>query len=206
MKISYAITVCDEFEELKKLIYIIQQNIRTEDEICVLVDKPKASKSLLDFLGDLSLNGILFFKEATFTGNFSEWKNILTEICTGDYIFQIDADELPSEFLLKVLPEILIKNSIDVILVPRINIVNGITQEHIIKWNWNIEADGRINWPDYQWRIYKNIPEVRWINKVHERLDGFSTYSKLPKENEYSLIHIKDIKKQEKQNNFYDSL
>lgn len=206
MKISYAITVCDEFEELKKLIYTIQQNIRSQDEICVLVDKPKASNSLLGFVRDLSHENILVLKEATFTGNFSEWKNILTELCTGDYIFQIDADELPSEFLLKALPEILIKNNIDVILVPRINIVNGITQEHIIKWNWNIEADGKINWPDYQWRIYKNIPEVRWINKVHERLDGFSTYSKLPKENEYSLIHIKDIKKQEKQNNFYDSL
>jgi hypothetical protein len=55
------------------------------------------------------------------------------------------------------------------ILVPRINTVKGITIEDITKWKWNVDNDGHINWPDYQFRICRNIPEIKWEGKVHER-------------------------------------
>ena len=105
-----------------------------------------------------------------------------------------------------MLPDILESNpDVDVYLVPRINTVSGITEEHIQKWRWNIESD-RINFPDYQWRIYKNNSLIKWINKVHERLDGFKTYSILPAQDEFCLLHPKTIKKQEQQNKFYNTL
>jgi hypothetical protein len=105
-----------------------------------------------------------------------------------------------------MLPGILESNpEVDVYLVPRINTVSGLTEEHIQKWKWKVEGD-RINFPDYQWRIYKNIPTIKWINKVHERLDGFKTYSTLPPQDEFCLLHPKTIERQEKQNNFYNTL
>jgi hypothetical protein len=68
-------------------------------------------------------------------------------------------------------------------------------------------ANGHINWPDYQWRIWKNIPEIKWINKVHEKLEGFKTYALLPADTQaFCLYHPKTIQKQEKQNNYYDTL
>jgi hypothetical protein len=112
-----------------------------------------------------------------------------------------------SEELIQNLPSILESNlNNEVYLIPRINTVDGLTQNHINKWRWNVNQDGWINFPDYQWRIYKNDPNIIWINKVHERLSGFKTYATLPASAEYCLIHRKTIEKQEKQNNYYDTL
>jgi len=94
----------------------------------------------------------------------------------------------------------------DVILVPRINTVEGLTPEHIQKWGWNVNEKGWVNFPDYQWRIYRNCPEIKWVNKVHERLDGFKSYATLEATEYYNLYHPKTIAKQEKQNNYYDTL
>ena len=139
--------------------------------------------------------------------DFASFKNNLKEHCSGDYIFQIDADEIPDWYLIQYLPEILQSNpDNEVYLVPRVNTVEGLTDEHIKKWRWNVNKNGWVNWPDYQWRIWKNKPEIKWVNKVHERLEGFKTYSTLPQEPEFSIKHPKDIKRQEKQNNYYDTL
>jgi len=145
--------------------------------------------------------------EDKFKGHFADWKNLLTSFCKGDYIFQIDADEIPNEELIQHLPFMLQETpEADVILVPRINTVEGLTQQHIIKWNWNVNDKGWVNWPDYQWRIYRNSPDIKWINKVHERLDGFKSYATLGDDGYYHLKHPKTIQRQEKQNNYYDSL
>ena len=205
MKISYAITVCNELEEIKRLISFLHQHKRPEDEICVLLDKPKASQQLIDELYRYSSANWILLKESTFQGHFADWKNQLMDMCSGDYIFQIDADEIPNAALIENLPAIL-ENNVDVILVPRVNTVQGITPQHIQVWGWKQNEKGWIQWPDHQWRIYKNIPEIKWINKVHEILDGYKTYSSLPEMEEYALYHPKTIEKQEKQNNFYSKL
>ena len=112
-----------------------------------------------------------------------------------------------TEVLLGHLPSILENNpDNEVYLVPRVNTVSGLTQEHIDKWRWNVDDEERINWPDYQWRIWKNKPEIKWVNKVHEKLEGFKTYAPLPAHTEMALIHPKDIKRQEKQNEYYSKL
>jgi GT2 family glycosyltransferase len=205
MKISYAITVCNELEEIKRLINFLQQYKRPEDEICVLLDKPKASHILIDELYRYSSADWITLKESTFQGHFADWKNQLMDMCSGDYIFQIDADEIPNTTLIENLPAIL-ENNVDVILVPRVNTVQGITPQHIQRWGWKQNDKGWIQWPDFQWRIYKNDPEIKWKNKLHEILDGYKTYSSLPEIEEYALYHPKTIEKQEKQNNFYSRL
>ena len=206
MKISYAITVCNELEEVSRLLNFLHQHKRSEDEICVLLDKPKASQQLLDELYYWLSKDIITLKESAFQGHFADWKNELNEMCSGDYIFQIDADELPNEDLLNALPDILINSGSDVILTPRINIVEGITPQHLQIWGWKQNDKGWVQFPDYQWRIFRNTSDIKWINKLHEILDGYKTYAYLPELEEYSLYHHKHISRQEKQNNYYSKL
>jgi hypothetical protein len=139
--------------------------------------------------------------------DFATFKNNLKKYCTKKWIFNIDADEIPSIILIENIHDILkLNENIDMFLVPRWNTVNGITDVHVSQWRWNLDENNRVNWPDYQTRIYKNTDEIVWKNKVHERLRGFDTYSNLPDHEDFCLYHVKDIKKQEEQNNFYNTI
>jgi glycosyltransferase involved in cell wall biosynthesis len=138
--------------------------------------------------------------------DFATFKNNLKSNCSGDYIFQIDADEIPNAALIEHLPTLIEENPVDVIFLPRINIVQDITQEHIDKWSWNVNDKGWVNWPDYQLRVYKKTDDIQWGNKVHETLTGYDTFSNFPAEETWSLYHYKQIDKQEKQNEFYETI
>ena len=207
MKISYAITVCNEFLEIQRLIKFLLDTKREQDNIVVLFDEVNGDASVESFLRSHSVNGSFQWHKAPFNKHFADWKNKLTSFCDGDYIFQIDADEIPSETLIKELPDILESNTeVEVYLVPRVNTVEGMSQDHMQQWGWNVNAEGWVNWPDYQWRIYLNTSRITWKNKVHEVLNGFTHYAPLPMDVEYALYHPKTIERQEKQNNYYDTL
>ena len=207
MKISYAITVCDEFEEIQRLVNFLQKHKRFEDSIVVLYDINKGHEGIEQFLRAKSVNCEIAWLPGEFDGHFANWKNKLTEMCDGDWIFQIDADEIPHIDLIEYLPEIILSNpDNDVIRVPRVNTVHGLTEEYVRQWGWRVNDRNWVNWPDFQWRIYKNHPKIKWINKVHEVLEGYSTYSDLLEEEAFSLYHPKDIEKQVEQNNFYNTL
>ena len=203
MKISYAIPVCNEHVELEKLLSFLVRHIDENDEIIVQCDKGNTIPEVYKVLDSLNQPYIEF----PLKGHFSNFKNNLKEHCTGDWIFQIDADELPTYFLINNLKELLKLNpTTEMFLVPRVNTVKGLTQEHINQWRWNVNEKGWVNWPDYQTRIIQNGPKIKWQNKVHEQIVGISTKGALPMEEEWCLYHPKTIKKQEIQNNFYDSL
>lgn len=208
MKISYAITVCNEFVEIQKLVNFLRENKRQQDEVVILFDQKNGSKEVANWLTKQNkYPNVQFWRGLDFEGDFSTWKNLLTSYCTGDYIFQIDADELPNKSLIDNLPSILENNpDNEVFLVPRVNTVKGIMPEHLRKWNWRLNENGWVNWPDYQWRIWKNKPEIKWKNKVHEVLDGYKTYAALPADESLSLYHPKEIERQERQNKYYSSL
>ena len=209
MKISYAITVCDEFLEIQRLLSLLINNKRSQDEIVVLVDlsKNKPTSELLRYLHELSSEDYIKLIEDNFKGHFADWKNLLTRHCSGDYIFQIDADEIPNKFLIDNLPEVLESNpEVDMLRVPRVNTVEGLTEEHIKKWGWNVNEKGWVNWADWQMRIYRRHPDIKWVNKVHEVLEGYKIHGMLPLEEEWALYHPKDIKRQEKQNEYYNKI
>jgi len=196
--------VCNELKEIKKLISLLQKKKRDEDEIVILFDKGNGTAEVWAYLKSLK-NCII--KAKTFKNHFANWKNYLTSLCTGDYIFQIDADETPHPVLLEFISVLIESNPYnEVYLVPRINTVEGLTEEHIKQWNWGVNEKGWVNFPDHQWRIWKNDPKIKWKNKVHEVLEGFGTFAKLPPEEVYCLYHPKNIKRQEKQNKFYSEL
>lgn len=207
MKISYAITVCDEFLEIQRLVPFLLQNKRIQDEIVILYDHKNGNEEVAAYLKTFNkLPNVQFWRGLDFNGHFADWKNKLTSYCTGDYIFQIDADEMPHINLIQNLPAMLSTNDVDMVRVPRVNTVEGLTEEHIKKWGWNVNEKGWVNWADWQMRIYKNVPHIKWVNKVHEVLQGFKIHGMLPAEEEWALYHPKTIDKQEKQNNYYDTL
>jgi hypothetical protein len=181
------------------------ENKRDNDEIVILYDEKNGTQEVLNFLLPFnSLRNIGIFG-GEFKGNFAEWKNLLNSYCSGDYVYQIDADEMISEYMVKNVTSILEMNKdVDLIFVPRINTVNGITQEHINKWGWRVNENGWVNFPDAQGRIYRK--GMSWYGKVHERIVGGQKFSSLPLDEEYCIQHHKTIERQEKQNNFYGSL
>jgi glycosyltransferase involved in cell wall biosynthesis len=206
MKISFAITVCNEINEIKRLVPFLLEKKRIEDEIVILYDEKNGNSEILDFLLPFNkLPNVQTWRGFGFGGNFAEWKNKLNDYCNGDYIYQLDADEMISEYMIKNLSIILEMNpKVDLIFVPRINTVEGITQEHIKKWGWILNERGWVNFPDTQGRIYRK--GMSWYGKVHERIIGGQKFSFLPVDEEYCIQHHKTIERQEKQNNFYDSL
>lgn len=205
-KISYAITACNEHDELTELLAFVAEHKRPLDEIVVQVDSDSVTNEVKDVLMrfDDVLDASISFP---LDNHFANFKNNLKEHCSGDYIFQLDADEVPSREIIDNLHLILGANpEVDLFLVPRVNIIEGCTDEHIKKWNWQINDEGWINWPDYQFRICKNTFNIKWKNKVHEVITGHSTLAQLPSEKKFAIFHHKQIARQEKQNDYYDTL
>lgn len=210
--ITYAITVCNEVTEFRKCfdrVYSQVQAFREKgilDNIVVQQDSnalEQSANSLRHCLSPYSEDCVRY-RVVTFQNNFSDYRNILNSHCTGDYIFQIDADELVSEsvgeFLHKTInnyPEL------ELIAFPRENRVEGITSSDIVKWRWTDTEKG-INWPDYQFRFYKNTSEIYWKGRVHEKPVGFGKWTIAPEEQ--ALKHFKSIERQRTQNRFYGEL
>ena len=181
MKLSYAIPVKDELLEITKLLNFLIKNKDDEDEIVILFDSENGSKGVM--------------------------KNHLTSLCSGDWIVQLDADEMiGDQFIPWVKGSIEANPEVHAFYVPRINTVEGLTNEHIQKWKWNVNEKGWVNFPDLQQRIYVNSGVVKWKNKVHEVLEGNDFFGIFPNHEEICILHHKDVKRQEKQNNYYDTL
>lgn len=251
--ITYAITVHNEFLELTHLLEVIYPYLQHNDQVLIQSDSTSVTDEVLNVIEEFAHQYAgsdfrITHESIPLEKNFGKFKNHLKEKSSCDWIFQIDADEYPSESLLTSLLFVLKENvNVDVILVPRINTVSGITQRHVDTWKWKIQVMEHpllkshtslttgidpdtisllrsngcvirehddtlyyympvINFPDYQWRLYKNIPEIKWMNKVHERLQGFANYAHLPAEISWCMFHHKEINRQVQQNLFYNTI
>ncbi|WDF69514.1 glycosyltransferase [Sphingobacterium oryzagri] len=206
--ITYAITVCNEHDELELLLSSLIGRIAARDEIVVLQDVTVEDQGVTNVIKRYESN--LLHVTAKLEGDFAKFKNNLLKYAKGDYLFQIDADELPSDYLLTNLAKFLRKNKkVDCYAVSRINVVDNISADHLTRWNWSQNKDGYINYPDFQMRLFKlkGSSEIYWVNKVHERLTGYNRLMDLPIDDyRFSLLHRKDIAKQEKQNDFYETI
>ena len=211
MKISYGITVHNEAEELNRLLEILIHKTDKEDEIVICddySDEPtqEVITSWVQQYGHEDMKTIKVYQRKL-NDDFSAQKNSVIEKCEGDYIFHLDADEYPHENLLSQLKPLLeINPDVDLIWVPRVNTVEGITDEHCVKWGWRITEKGWINYPDWQGRVFRNRPNIRWERPVHEMITGFQTYAHLPMEQKYSIIHPKTIDRQMEQNKKYSEI
>ena len=208
INVTYAITVCNELVEITNLLNFLHPRIGIEDEILIQYDSDSVTKEVKDYLNIISqLNRQTKLIEFPLNKDFASFKNNLKNHANGIFIFQIDADEIPSEYLVENIHSFLEYNKdVDLFFVPRINTVNGLTPEHIKKWGWNVNEKGWVNFPDYQTRLYRRTSEIEWQGKVHERIAGYNTLSVIPAEEEYCLYHHKQIERQEKQNALYDTI
>ena len=198
MGISFAITAYNEHEELSKLLNQLVQIVKSSDEIVIQLDN-KATEQVIQVTDQFfnKHSKKVSIKKTFFSldNHFANFKNNLKEHCAKDWIFQIDADETLSETFCTIIHQVLEANEeVDLIAVPRVNIVKGNNQ-------------GWVNWPDSQHRIFRNKSEIGWVNKVHEKVVGWKTYAELPSEDDsYALYHIKDIDRQRSQNEFYSTI
>ena len=211
MKICYKILTHNETDSLEKLLDFLFENIKETDHIIVCDDFSEAPtrKILAKYVIDDSENLKQYdYFQRKFKGDFAEHHNFVNNLVRDefDYIFSIDADEIPNKWLIENIHEILESNDVDLIWLPRVNTVEGITEEHIQKWGWRVTEKGWVNFPDYQGRIWRNRPNILWKNKVHEVLSGYKEHTYLPAEEQFSFYHPKTIDRQEKQNKFYDTI
>ena len=210
MKIGYFITACNEYEELKKLLILLRTNIDKNDCIGVLLDDENVTPEVDSLCNQFVVPNSESFRliYSNLDKDFASFKNLgyhLFEDC--NWIFNIDADELPSSMLIQNIKQIINLNpETELIYVPRINTVEGLTQEHVNKWRWQVNEEGWVNWPDYQGRIYKRSPMIEWKGKVHERIEGMKKYSHLPAKEEFAFHHPKTIERQERQNKLYETI
>lgn len=206
--ISYAISAHNEHVELERLLDFLNDHIRSEDEIVLQLDTT-ATPEVRRVADKYNVGARYEYHRVYFglNGNFAAFKNNLKDHCSRPWIFNLDADEMVSEWFIQNLPQILHDNpTVELFCVPRINTVQGLTQEHIQKWRWNVNDKGWVNFPDVQTRILQNIPRIGWAGKVHEVITGQANHAVLPLEEEYCILHHKDITRQEIQNNLYSLL
>lgn len=207
-KISFTITACNEHEELNKLLTLLTSiDSLLDDEIVLQLDSDTYTDEVMAVAEEFEALYNIKVVQYPLNNDFATYKNNLQNHCTGDWIVNIDADELPSDVLLENLHAILdLNEDVDLFCVPRWNSVEGITQSHIDQWHWKVDDKDRINWPDWQLRIYRNLPSIHWQNRVHEVLVGYENYTFLPEEADFCFFHPKTIDRQEKQNEMYDKI
>ena len=196
--------VHNETDTLEKLLKFLVKWKQPQDEIVILDDysDDEKTKQILDFY--VSAHDIVY-EQRNLLGDFASQKNHLKNMGSGDYSFNLDADEMISLWLIKNIHEIIEANEgIDLIYLPRINTVEGLTQQHIQTWGWQVNQEGWINFPDWQGRVFRNRPNIRWQYKVHEMITGYQTYATLPMEKPFCILHPKTIEKQVEQNKFYN--
>ena len=202
MKISYGITVHNEVDELERLLSKLLVGINEQDEVVICVDGNH--EGVRDVIKLYSIDSRVIHYDRKLDGNFADHKNSVIEKSSGDFIFHIDADEYPNKTLLEQLPQIVEMNDVDLIWIPRVNTIEGMTEEHIKRWGWRVTENRWVNYPDYQARVFRRDSEIRWTRPLHEHIVGCKTYSHLPPLEELSLYHPKTIQKQEQQNLYYN--
>lgn len=141
MTITYAITVHDELLELTRLINFLLPKLLPDDEILVQFDTDSITEAVKQYLE--VIHGFhpeqLRVIDFPLNNDFSAFKNNLKEHTKGLYIFQLDADEMPAEYLADNLHDILEANrDTDLFFIPRINTVAGLTLKHVSEWGWTI--------------------------------------------------------------------
>ena len=205
--ISFCITTKNEGPYVDTLLTQIVPMLVDEDEIVIIDDYSDDEETLDTIRYWRNQNTEISFYQRRLQKDFSAHKNFGIEKCSNPWIFQIDADETLGSALEENVHSLILSNpEIELFLIPRVNIVEGITQEDIKKWRWVQNEKGWNMWPDFQTRIFQNKHRIRWHGKVHERISGFKKWVSLPEEEEWSLYHIKNIERQRSQNELYRTI
>jgi hypothetical protein len=193
IKLSYSVQVCNESRELFSLINFLIKFKTGDDEINIILDVLHTTEKVRAVIDHFKKHINVY--ERPFD-NFRDNSMYHLEVAKGDYVFGIDADEMPQEWLMKNLKRIIAQTKSDLIWVPRINIHPGITSDFIRFSGFNVNENGWINWPDYQGRIIKKCDYLKWSDEVHTKITGAKYQVKLNPSPQLSMWHIKSMEKQ----------
>ena len=71
------------------------------------------------------------------------------------------------------------------------NYFNNVNFDQIKEMGFVPDDKLRVGYPDYQGRIYKNIPNLHWEKNVHERIRGNKNVFYLKKNTKNFILHKK---------------
>ena len=85
-------------------------------------------------------------------------------MCQGDYIFNLDADEMPHANLITNIKAILDSNTnVDLIWVPRVNTVTDMTSQIAMQWGWALNDSFLPE--EEEWSLYHHKSLQRQTNQ-----------------------------------------
>ena len=102
MKISYSVLTHNEDVSLLKLLDFLVKHKDEEDEIVILDDHSDNPKTI-EILDVMTSMHDIKYEQRHLLKDYAGQKNHLTRMCKSDYIINIDADELPNKWLIKIL-------------------------------------------------------------------------------------------------------
>ena len=217
MKLSYAILWAGERELLMLLRHLIETGKFHGTEIVILADRGKIVEHSYLHEEAMKLAYEFNFSEGNhacleFGGDFSRRRNTLVAMCRGEWIFHIDADELPTQGLMEFINNTIVSNIMpgggsfpDAFAIARENFVAGVTQEYLDEMKWIRDESGRINWPDYQIRLHQKKEHIYWTGKVHETICKVPLLHRIDTTGKF-LRHYKTFDQQKAQNSLYKRL
>ena len=181
MFLSYAILTHNEGKQILNLLDQLIGHIKTslvESEIVIVDDNskdPQTQMILKKYSITYPFVAVVYRKNEK---HFADQKNVLTDLCSGEWIFNLDADETVSNEMLEMLPKLIESNpTVDAYWIPRLNIVDGLTQKHVQKWGWKIS-------------YLNGIERMRYIDSQSEEYQFLSQNTLIINEEE-SLVRYK---------------
>lgn len=200
ISITYLL-LCHNEEQIFTLINFIKKYKDKEDKLVVLLDP-----STEEYTKKLKQQSVKLVQHKL-DKDYSTHRNYALDYCNGDYILALDADEQPTEILMKKIKTIIENQGRpDMIWIPRMNIFNNVLPIHAIMYGWSLQGN-ICNWPDMQTRLFRNKKGIKWVGSLHERLklEKHHKVIKLSINEDLHIIHTKTIETQLKDNLRYNT-
>jgi glycosyltransferase involved in cell wall biosynthesis len=214
MKVTYLITCSNETGTLDRLLDTVFA-VLGNDELFILQDNTNSNPDTEEIVNSFAPYPNVVIHKHALNNDYGGHKNFGIEKATGDFIFQIDGDELPPESLLGDNLHAWIESNptCKAYAVPRINDFRGVNQDIAKQWGWKLSISPSyrrdiVNWPDYQWRIFKkDFPKIRFTRRLHEKIEGYGEACLiLPADESFALYHDKPIERQVQTNIRYNQM
>ena len=136
MFVSYLVTTHNETDCLDSLLSKLMSFKKDNHEV-VLLDDYSDNPTTISIIEKYKSS--INFQQKKLQNDYGAHKNYGISLCKGEWIFQIDADELPTDVLLENIDVLLESNANNETLwLPRLNYFVGVTQTDIEMWGWNL--------------------------------------------------------------------
>jgi glycosyltransferase involved in cell wall biosynthesis len=135
--------------------------------------------------------------------DFASHRNFaINKMNDGDWIIMIDGDEVVDDKFIARLDQFLDHNPLtDAVALARINTYGD---EFVIPpVDWDKPTGDQ--YPDYQVRVFKKTPHVKYEGLVHEQLTNYNVRSNTELR-ELTILHHKSYEKHQKSNDYYEVL